>query len=309
LAQFFLWLGMLAALNGICRAADGVDSGYTPAATEVLPATRIIEAGSARLVIDIWGEEGETLIALPGLGADSSDFRYIAPILVAAGYRFIGVNQRGIRGSTGKLEDLTLQDYAGDIVNLLDALGLEQAHLLGWALGNRITRLVGARYPDRVAGIILLAAGGRVNPAADIIRLTNTLFTDPGRPEQETFSMLRQTLFSAAAEEAVLRDYLLNRKEWPAARTAQLTATRATPLETWWSGGEGPLLIVQGLDDQMAPVANGRAMQAAFADRVELVELQDAAHLMAFEQPQATAGAIIAFLDRYRALEKTRSLP
>ncbi len=59
------------------------------------------------------------------------------------------------------------------------------------------------------------------------------------------------------------------------------------------------MLIVQGLDDVTAPVANGRQMKETEGDRVELVEIADAGHLMAFEKPQETADAVIAFLHRH----------
>jgi pimeloyl-ACP methyl ester carboxylesterase len=75
-----------------------------------------------------------------------------------------------------------------------------------------------------------------------------------------------------------------------------MAATRSAPLEAWWSGGKAPMLVIQGLEDRMAPLGNGRALREQFADRVELVELPNAAHLMALERPAEAAAAILAFL-------------
>lgn len=59
------------------------------------------------------------------------------------------------------------------------------------------------------------------------------------------------------------------------------------------------MLIVQGLDDKTAPPENGIRMQAEFGERVTLVNLENAGHLMGMEQPRATADAIIQFLRQH----------
>jgi len=56
------------------------------------------------------------------------------------------------------------------------------------------------------------------------------------------------------------------------------------------------MLIVQGLDDKTAPPENGIRMQTEFGDRITLVNLENAGHLMGVERPEATAAAIITFL-------------
>jgi len=125
------------------------------------PVSRTVDIGHAQLNTLIWGDEAgrETIIALPGSGGDNSRYQAIGPLLAAAGYRIIAVNQRGIMGSTGELADLTLHDYADDVIAIADALDIPKVHLLGWALGNRTSRVVATDYPDRVASISLIAAG------------------------------------------------------------------------------------------------------------------------------------------------------
>ena len=75
-------------------------------------------------------KNSETIIALPGSGGDVSRYKYLAPLIADSGYRVIAINQRGIGGSTGELEDLTLHDYAADVAAIIDVLDLQKAHLL-----------------------------------------------------------------------------------------------------------------------------------------------------------------------------------
>ncbi len=210
----------------------------------------------------------------------------------------VALNQRGIKGSNGELQNLTMHDFALDVASVIDSFGLSKAHLMGWAMGNRISRATATHFPEKVATVTLLAAGGLV-PATAAPGELNRLLAEPDLEYAEKIRLARNTLFSPATDAAKVREFVDELRYWPAGRDAQTAANRATPQEEWWSGGVAPMLIVQGLDDVTAPVANGRQMKETEGDRVELVEIADAGHLMAFEKPQETADAVIAFLKRF----------
>jgi len=119
-----------------------------------------IAIDGARLTAVSWGI-GETVVALPGGGLDVAWFESVGPRIAASGFRFVAVNPRQVAGSTGSLENY---DPMHDVVAVLDALKLPKAHLLGWAFGNRIARATATRFPNRVATLTLLAAGGKFGP-------------------------------------------------------------------------------------------------------------------------------------------------
>lgn len=271
------------------------------ASATIEPEILTLDIGHAQLNARVWATAAsgqETIIALPGSGGDVTRYRELGPLLAAAGYRLIAINQRGIMGSTGALDDLTLHDYAADIAAVIDTLGIEKAHLLGWALGNRISRVVATDFPDKVASVSLIAAGGLVTPLTEPGEL-GQLLGNADLTEAEKVGLARNTLFSPDTDEAMVLDYVRGLNYWNAARTSQTRANRATPLQQWWAGGDGPMLIVQGADDRTAPPENGLRMQAEFGSRVTLVNLDHAGHLMGLERPQATADAIIAFLRQH----------
>ena len=88
-------------------------------------------------------------------------------------------------------------------------------------------------------------------------------------------------------------------ESWPAAQASQAAAGRATRLEEWWSGGSAPLLVIQGLQDKVAPPGNGRDLKTNHPDRVSLVEIDGAGHGIVVEHPVRLADEIVRFIAKY----------
>ena len=260
--------------------------------------SRFIDLGHANLNVMEWLPEStsaELIIALPGSGGDYSRYKLIAPLFAESGYHIVVVNQRGIMGSTGELEDLTLMDLASDVIGIADSIGVDQFHMMGWAFGNRTSRMVATLFPERVASVSLIAAGGLV-PALTEPGELGELLGNPNLSEAEKIRLARRTLFSPAASDEVVLDYVQNLQYWQEGRRAQQQANRNTALESWSAGGTGPLLMVMGEDDLTAPVENGYIMKDEHADRLTLVVIPDAGHTIGLEQPEATVAAILPFL-------------
>jgi pimeloyl-ACP methyl ester carboxylesterase len=90
---------------------------------------------------------------------------------------------------------------------------------------------------------------------------------------------------------------ILERVEcWPAIFMAHLATSRNVPLEHWWSGGNAPLLVIQGLDDEVAPPGNGHALREQVGERVRVIDLPRAGHFLLLEQPEAVVQAVSEFL-------------
>jgi pimeloyl-ACP methyl ester carboxylesterase len=67
----------------------------------------------------------------------------------------------------------------------------------------------------------------------------------------------------------------------------------------WVSGGDAPMLIIQGADDVAAPVANGVYMEKQYPDRVTLVVVPEAGHAMLAEKPEFIADLIKSYLAQH----------
>ncbi len=120
--------------------------------------------------------DAEPMVLVSGLGTQM--IRWTAPfceMLAARGFRVIRFDNRDVGLSThfdgAPAPDLTagtapytLYDMANDVVGLLDALGIERAHLVGRSMGGMIAQLVASQHPDRVLSLTsIMSSTG--NPA------------------------------------------------------------------------------------------------------------------------------------------------
>lgn len=206
---------------------------------------------------------------------------------------------RGIGGSEGPLENLTLHDLANDIAGVINYLGENPVNVLGWAYGNRVTRCLAEDHPHLVKTVILVAAGGKVPPDKETSKTFAKLWS-PNLSREERLEAIKFSLFSPSIDMETVIQSMSGRKTWPEATQAQSKANLATPLKEWWNGGQAPMLVIQGIDDRMAVLENGQILKKDNEERVKLVNIEKAGHLMIYEQPEKVAEEIITFLSNFR---------
>jgi pimeloyl-ACP methyl ester carboxylesterase len=261
----------------------------------------LIDVGYARFVTHVWPAESadaEAIFALPGSGADVFRYKDLGPILANAGYQLIAINQRGILGSSGNLAQITLRDLANDVIAIADKMGIEKFHMAGWAFGNRTSRMLATTYPERLASLILIAAGGLVQPLTVPGELAK-LLDDQTLSEDEKIYLARRTMFSPKTDISIIRDYVQGLTYWPEARKGQSEANKNTPLEEWAAGGKGPVLMIMGKNDLTAPIENGYRMKAEHGERLTLITIDDTGHAVGLEKPTEVAEVMIAFLQKH----------
>jgi pimeloyl-ACP methyl ester carboxylesterase len=110
-------------------------------------------------VLDEGPRDGKPVVLLHGFPERSSTWRLVAPILHEAGLRTIALDQRGY--SPGARPDDTAAyaalELAADAIGVLDALGIERAHVVGHDWGATIAWFVAGRHPERVATLTALS--------------------------------------------------------------------------------------------------------------------------------------------------------
>ena len=101
--------------------------------------------------------DAPTLLLLPGLGATAHSYDELAPRL-AEHYNVIGMTRRGT-GDSGKPErGYDIARLSQDVLQLMDALGLDTAILVGHSFGGEELSWLGAHNPDRIDGLVYLDA-------------------------------------------------------------------------------------------------------------------------------------------------------
>jgi pimeloyl-ACP methyl ester carboxylesterase len=233
---------------------------------------------------------GPAILMIPSLGRGASDFDDLARRLVAAGFTAIRPEPRGIGKSTGPLNDITLHDLAADAAAVIEAVGGKPVTVIGHAFGQRVGRTLAADRPDLVKAMIMVAAGGKASPKPGAEEaLFGSFRLD--RPLEKRMQDVKFAFFAPGNDPSVWRDGW-----YPDVARAQAVASRATPVEGWWNAGSTTtLLVIQGLQDVVAPPENGHMMKAEMGARLELVDIDGAGHAMLPEQPEKIAAAIVSF--------------
>jgi pimeloyl-ACP methyl ester carboxylesterase len=197
---------------------------------------------------------------------------------------------------------LTLHDLANDVAGVIKLLGVGPVHILGWAFGNRIARCVAEDHPHLVKSVILLAAGGRIPPSPESSK-HYAILANPESSRNEILHALKFLFFSPSTDIETVANAFKGRGKTPEARQLHRKATEAhnkanlaTPIMDWWNGGQAPMLVIQGLDDQNAVPENGRILKEENGERVKLVNIEKAGHFLIYEQPEKIIREIVSFL-------------
>ena len=92
---------------------------------------------------------GYPLVLLHGLGSSSDDWLFQTPVF-AERWRIIAVNLRGHAPSSLLRGPVTIDTLAADVAQLLDALEIRQAHVLGLSLGGLVGQVLAIDFAEKV---------------------------------------------------------------------------------------------------------------------------------------------------------------
>lgn len=117
-----------------------------------------------RFNVKLSGDGTVPLVLLHGLGCDQRIWQSVAPAF-AADYRLVLLDQMGAGASDTRHYDRErygdLHGYADDLVQVLDALALEDAVLVGHSVSGIIAMLAALKRPERVARLVMICSSAR----------------------------------------------------------------------------------------------------------------------------------------------------
>jgi pimeloyl-ACP methyl ester carboxylesterase len=220
--------------------------------------------------------------------------------LADTGWRVIAPQLRGFDAGGGDPPALSVDDYAGDVIDLLDALHLKQVVVGGLSMGGYVAFALlrfAARY---VQGLVLADTRSQADTPEGVAGRTRLLqvVQDKG-PSAVADEMIPKLLGETtkrtrpAVVEQVRSLALASSADAIAgAIRALMTRPDSTPL---LSSIHVPTLIVVGDEDALTPPSASEEMQRAIAGS-ELVRIPQAGHLSNLEQPDLFNAALAAFL-------------
>jgi pimeloyl-ACP methyl ester carboxylesterase len=260
-----------------------------------------IQANGLRIEVDVQGPaDGAPLLLIMGLGMQLTGWpEPFVEMLTQRGYRVIRLDNRDAGLSQG-FDDrgapnvawaalryaLRLQvrsvysiaDMAADTVGVLDALGIERAHIVGASMGGMIAQHIAAEHPQRVSALTLMmtTSGARSLPKPSakaraamldrrglnaknieaVVDRLERVFTVIGSPAYRPVDESARQTFRARLRASVQRAYR------PAGVARQLIAVAA-------DGDRSPLLarimvpthIIHGADDPLVRVASAHDLR------------------------------------------------
>ena len=123
--------------------------------------------------------DGPVVLMLHGVTDSSFSFSRVMP-LMPAHLRVIALDQRGHGDSDKPMSGYEMDDFAGDALAFLDALGISRATLVGHSLGTFVARRTAEHAPHRVERLVLVgtALSPRNGVISELVAATGTL-TDP----------------------------------------------------------------------------------------------------------------------------------
>ena len=121
-------------------------------------------ADGTRIHYEVTGKSGATpVLMIQGLGASKNAWN-LQRIAMATRFRIISFDNRGAGRSDKPTEPFTLEQMADDAIAVLDAAGVETAHVVGASMGGVISQIVAVKYPHRVRSLTLVCTACRNHP-------------------------------------------------------------------------------------------------------------------------------------------------
>lgn len=247
---------------------------------------------------------GEPVLMVMGTGSPGRVWEpHQVPALVAAGFRVITYDARGIPPSSECADGITIDDLVGDAAAIIEHAGAGPAVVIGTSLGSRVTQELALARPDLVSRAVVLAAYGRGDPLLQARTDGERALHDDGivlPPRYHAAVWAAQNLSPRTlADPRRVQDWLdvaeITGSAIGGGERAQLDVADGEDRLADYARITAPMLVVGFADDRIVLPHRAREVAAAVPG-ARYVEIDGCGHLGYLERPERINEEILAFL-------------
>jgi pyruvate dehydrogenase E2 component (dihydrolipoamide acetyltransferase) len=256
------------------------------------PAVETAEVGGRKISYVGTGQDGDVVLLVHGYGGDRNSWLFLQEPM-AARYRVYALDLPGHGTSAKDVGDGSVEMLADTVLGVLNAIGVQRAHLVGHSLGGAVALAATARDPLRVSSLTLIAPVG-FGPEINVGYLR-------GFAGAQTRRELKPVVGELFADESLVTrqmvDDLLAYKRLDGVEAALHTLVGAlldgdtqrtdSAAALAACGREVPVTVVWGRADRVIPAAQAEAVAGAARHL-----LDGAGHMPHMERPAEVQAAI-----------------
>lgn len=261
----------------------------------------LTEAGDITMEYYVEGG-GPPLLLIMGFGGQASSWGEPFLAELRPHFTVIRFSNRGTGQSDRPDVQPTVRTMADDAARLLEAIGIERAHVMGISMGGMIAQELAINHPQGVAGLVLgctsCGLGHAHHAKPEVVAL---LAPAPGLSREEQIRKAWPAMCAPAFLEsgaAFLEEMLQSSLVYPTpidTLMKQMVAVQGFDARERLSQITAAALVVHGDADELMPLAHGELLHRLLPGS-ELRVLPGAGHMFFWEQPRESAKVVVEFL-------------
>jgi 3-oxoadipate enol-lactonase len=243
--------------------------------------------------------KGEELVLIHGLG---NRIQAWAPQLeLASQYRLIIIELRG-HGYSPKIEDIHVEAFAKDIIEVLDELEIKKAHFIGLSLGGIVALEICKRFKERVKSLVLCNTTYYIPTIFGNVTLLKTKQMMEKEPiDHLNDRLIKKCLFNP--EEKTV--YELAKNAFYIREDTYLQSIQSAFGRNYFYdllSIDVPTLIIGSREDQVVPIQNAYMMHYMIKTS-NLMIFEQTGHLSNIEQAEKFNTALIDHIEKYQIIQ------
>jgi pimeloyl-ACP methyl ester carboxylesterase len=257
--------------------------------------------GSIRIYYEESGKGDEVIVLIPGLGLTTLAWSGVTRAL-SEDFRVIAVDPRGAGQSDKPDIEYTGRLNADDMVAVLDAAGVESAHIVGMSMGGMIGQELALNHPSRVRSLVLASTYAATDSWSQrLFEVRKQMILELGLLAQFKLSVM--FVFSPYAfrrmenQVAAIENSLTTKPPDKNAYVRQMTYCMTHDTRDRLKQIRVPTVVATGHYDILTSPIQGREL-AEGIPRAEYVEFPEASHGLIFEEVESFSKFVRDFVRR-----------